>query len=51
MLIYEVNLLVDGDAEEEMAIWPKAHVRAMLAFDRRFAPDRHVLHEQDRLNR
>ena len=33
MLIYEVNLTVDGDAAEAMAVWMKAHVREMLEFD------------------
>ncbi len=30
MLIYEVNLYVDGDAAEEMAVWMKDHIREML---------------------
>ena len=33
MVIYEVNLYVDGDAAEEMAVWMKDHIREMLAFD------------------
>lgn len=33
MLIYEVNIQVDGAAAEEMAVWMKAHVREMLDFD------------------
>ncbi len=33
MLLYEVNLQVDGDAAEEMAVWLRGHVRQMLAFD------------------
>ena len=33
MLIYEVNIQVDGDAAEEMAVWMKTHIREMLAFD------------------
>ena len=32
-MIYEVNLYVDGDAAEAMAVWMKDHVREMLAFD------------------
>jgi len=33
MLIYEVNLYVDDDTAEEMAVWLKDHIREMLAFD------------------
>ena len=33
MVIYEVNLYVDDDAAEEMAVWLKNHIREMLAFD------------------
>ena len=33
MVIYEVNIQVDNDAAEEIAVWLKAHVREMLAFD------------------
>jgi hypothetical protein len=33
MLIYEVNLYIDNDAAEEMAVWLKAHIRQMLEFD------------------
>lgn len=33
MLIYEVNIEVDGAAAEEMAVWMKTHIRKMLAFD------------------
>ena len=33
MLIYEVNLYVDPDAAEGMAVWLRAHVREMLGFD------------------
>ena len=33
MLIYEVNIQVDGEAAEEMAVWMKKHVREMLAFN------------------
>ena len=32
-MIYEVNLYVDGDAAEDMAVWMKEHVREMLEFD------------------
>ena len=33
MLIYEVNIEVDGTAAEAMAVWMKSHIREMLAFD------------------
>ncbi len=33
MLIYEVNIQVDGEAAEEMAVWMKTHIREMLEFD------------------
>ncbi len=33
MVIYEVNIEVDGAAAEEMAVWMKTHVREMLEFD------------------
>lgn len=33
MVIYEVNLAVDNDAAEEFAVWLRAHIGAMLAFD------------------
>ena len=33
MLIYEVNIQVDNDAAEAMAVWMKEHVREMLDLD------------------
>ena len=33
MLIYEVNLQIDNDVAEEVAVWMRAHVRDMLGFD------------------
>ena len=33
MLIYEVNLAVDGDAAEAMAVWLRAHIGEMVALD------------------
>ena len=33
MVIYEVNIAVDGAAAEAMAVWMKTHIREMLAFE------------------
>lgn len=33
MLVYEVNLCVDGDVAEDMATWLRDHIQDMLAFD------------------
>ncbi|HMB93571.1 MAG TPA: DUF4286 family protein [Rhodothermales bacterium] len=33
MIIYEVNLFVDNEIAEEMAVWLRTHLREMLAFD------------------
>ena len=46
MLLYEVNIQVDADAAEEMAVWMKAHIREMLGFDG-FASATWYFHDPD----
>lgn len=33
MIVYEVNLSIDNDVAEEMAVWLRAHIGEMLEID------------------